>query len=175
MWNVVTLDGFFEGRTKWDLSFHETVWGAQLERFSIEQMNGADLIMYGRVTYEGMAAHWTNATGAVAAIINAIPKVVFSRTLERADWNNTRLMRDAAEDVARLKQQPGRDILVFGSADLCASLMERDLIDEYRLCVAPVLLGQGTPLFRTRTQHDLRLAETRALETGGVLAFYRRK
>lgn len=174
MWNVLTLDGCFEGETKWDLSFHETVWGDELERFSIDQLNGADVILFGRVTYEGMAAHWTNATGAVADLMNAIPKIAFSRTLERVDWNNTRLLRDAVADVRRLKQEPGRDILVFGSGDLCASLIEHDLIDEFRLCYAPVVLGAGTPLFRTEQPRQLRLTETRPLKTGGVMAFYRR-
>jgi dihydrofolate reductase len=174
MWNVVTLDGFFEGATKWDLSFHELVWGAELERFSIEQLNGADAVLYGRVTYEGMADYWSSAKGEVAGILNAMPKVVFSHTLERADWNNTRVVRDAVAEVERLKQEPGREILIFGSADLCASLMAHDLIDEFRLCVAPVLLGQGTPLFRADAAKKLQLVDTRALATGGVMVTYRR-
>lgn len=175
MWNVVTLDGLFEGATKWDLAFHDTVWGDELHRFSIEQLGGADMILYGRVTYEGMAAYWSNAEGTVAEILNRIPKIVFSRTLERADWNNTRLVRDAVPEVRRLKAENGGDILIFGSAELCASLMEHDLIDEFRLCIAPVLLGQGTPLFKGDGQQQLRLTQTRPLETGGVLTFYRRK
>ena len=174
MWNVVTLDGFFEGATKWDLSFHELVWGDELERFSIDQLNGADAILYGRVTYDGMAAYWSDANGAVADIINAIPKIVFSRTLERAGWNNTRVSRDAVEEVRRLRQESGREILVFGSADLCASLIEHGLIDEFRLCIAPVLLGQGTPLFRTDAEKKLRLTGSRALRSGGVMLTYRR-
>ena len=174
MWNVTTLDGFFEGPTKWDLGFHELVWGPELERFSIDQLNAADMILFGRVTYEGMAAYWANAEGTVAELMNAIPKVAFSRTLERADWNNTRLVRDAVPEVRRLKQEDGRNILVFGSADLCASLIEHDLIDELRLCIAPVVLGAGTPLFRAGTPRSLRLRETRPLDTGGVMVFYRR-
>ena len=177
MWNVVTLDGFFEGATKWDLGFHERVWGDELQRFSIEQLDGADVILFGRVTYEGMAAYWPNAKdeeGSITARMNAIPKVAFSRTLERADWNNTRVVRDAVAEARRLKAEAGRDILVFGSADLCASLIEHDLIDEFRLCIAPVLLGQGTPLFRTGAQRELRLTDARPLKSGGVMAFYRR-
>lgn len=174
MWNMITLDGFFEGATKWDLSFHELVWGDELERFSIEQLNGADVILFGRVTYDGMAAHWPNAKGTVAEIMNSMPKVAFSRTLERADWNNTRLERDAVAEVRRLKQEDGGDVLIFGSADLCASLMEHDLIDEFRLCVVPVLLGQGTPLFQGDAQKQLRFIDSRPLQTGGVVLSYRR-
>lgn len=174
MWNVVTLDGFFEGAAKWDLSFHDTVWGEELERFSIDQLGGADMILYGRVTYEGMAAYWMNAKGTVAEILNRIPKVVFSRTLDRADWNNTRLVRDAVPEVRELKNGSGGDILIFGSAELSASLMEQDLIDEFRICVAPVLLGVGTPLFKGDTQRKLNFVDSRPLRTGGVILTYRR-
>jgi dihydrofolate reductase len=84
MWNVMTLDGLFEGAKNWDLGFHQTVWGDELERFSIEQLETADRLIFGRVTYEGMAAYWQTATGEVADFMNRLPKVVFSRALERA-------------------------------------------------------------------------------------------
>jgi dihydrofolate reductase len=174
MWNMVTLDGFFEGREKWDLGFHEYVWGDELERFSIEQAREADLILFGRVTYEGMAAYWPAATGKVAEIMNSIPKIVFSKTLDRADWINTRLVAGSADDeVPGLKQQPGKDILVFGSAELCASLTEAGLIDEYRLCVVPVILGDGTPLFKGGSETPMELLEARPLRSGGVILRYR--
>ena len=106
MWNMVTLDGFFEGPKSWDLDWHEYVWGEELERFSLEQSESADMLLFGRVTYEGMAAYWSSAEGEIAEFMNKVPKVVFSRTLERADWNNTRLVKAGAEEeVAKLKQQ----------------------------------------------------------------------
>jgi dihydrofolate reductase len=96
--------------------------------------------VFGRVTYEGMASYWSTATGEVADFMNTVPKVVFSKTLARADWNNTRLVNgDAAEAVARLKQAPGKEILIFGSADLSATLMQHGLIDEYRLGLNPIV------------------------------------
>lgn len=174
MWNMVTLDGLFEGAQPWDLDFHNTGWGDDLQRFVNEQMSTADLLLFGRVTYEGMAQYWATATGETADHMNGIQKVVFSRTLTSADWTNARLVStDAAEEVTRLKQQPGKDILVFGSAELCASLSRAGLIDEYRLGLNPVVLGQGTPLFKPGTeQTKMRLLQARPLDTGCVLLFY---
>lgn len=174
MWNMVTLDGFFEGAHPWDLDFHEAGWGEELQRFSYEQMSKADLVLYGRVTYEGMANYWPGAKGETADRMNAIQKVVFSRTLTSANWANTRLVStDAAEEVARLKQEPGKDILVLGSADLCASLTRAGLIDEYRIGLNPIALGEGKPLFKPGTgPAKMRLLEARPLQTGCVLLFY---
>jgi dihydrofolate reductase len=105
MWNMVTLDGYFEGAKSWDIGWHELGWGEELERLSIEQTDAADTILFGRVTYEGMAGYWPSAKGEVADIMNAISKVVFSKTLARADWNNTRLVSgDAGREVLHLKQ-----------------------------------------------------------------------
>lgn len=174
MWNMVTLDGFFEGAQPWDIDFHSTGWGDELQRFSTEQMGAADLVLFGRRTYEGMAQYWSTAKGETAERMNDIQKVVFSRTLASADWANTRLVStDAAAEVARLKQEPGKDILVFGSGELCASLMRAGLIDEYRLGLNPIALGEGKPLFKPGTgPAKMRLLEARPLETGCVLLFY---
>ena len=88
MWNLVTLDGFFEGPKSWELDWHEYVWGEELEQFSIEQLKSADMLLFGRVTYQGMAGYWPSAKGEIADFMNDIQKVVFSRTLEKAEWNN---------------------------------------------------------------------------------------
>lgn len=176
MWNMITLDGCFEGARKWDLDFHEYVWGEELQQFSLEQLDTADALLFGRVTYEGMAAHWTKATGAIADFMNAVPKVVFSRTLATADWNNTTLVRnDAAAEVRKLKEAGGRNLYVFGSADLSATLMQHDLYDEYRLCVVPVVLGAGAPLFKPGIDRKrMTLRESRQLKSGGVILFLER-
>ena len=167
MWNLVTLDGFFEGPKSWDLSFHETVWGDELERISIDQLKSADCLLFGRTTYDGMAAYWTKATGTVADLMNGIQKVVFSRTLARADWHNTRLVAGSAEEeVARMKQEPGKDILIFGSANLSDSLSRRGLIDEYRLGLVPVVLGIGNPLFKAGNPMKLHLVQATPLASG---------
>lgn len=174
MWNMVTLDGFFEGPRSWDIDWHEYAWGEELERFSLEQSKAADLLLFGRVTYEGMAAHWSKAKGATADSMNSVAKVVFSRTLRRAEWSNTRLVStNAEEEVAKLKQQPGMDILIFGSANLSSTLMQRGLIDEYRLGISPVILGGGNPLFKAAPhQMKVKLLEARQLQSGCVILRY---
>ena len=94
MWNIITLDGYFEGEQNWDLSFHNMIWGKELEQLSTEQLNAADYLVFGRVTYEGMADYWSKAEasgpeGEIARLMNTIPKIVVSRTLKTAEWNNT--------------------------------------------------------------------------------------
>ena len=173
MWNLITLDGYFEGVKTWDLPWHR-VWGEELERFSLDQLQSADMLVFGRVTYEGMAAHWQTAKGAVADYMNRLRKVVCSRTLQSASWNNTILVRDnAAEEVARLKQQGDGNMFVFGSADLSKSLMNERLFDEYRIGIAPVIHGSGRLLFNEGlAPHDFRLVEARPLATGCVILRY---
>jgi dihydrofolate reductase len=174
MWNVITLDGYFEGNQNWDLSFHNLVWGQELERLSIEQLNSADYLVFGRVTYEGMAAHWTKAEGEIAGLMNKIPKIVFSRTLKTADWNNTTLIRDnASAEIQKLKNEGGKDMYVFGSAALSETFVNNDMFDEYRICVAPVILGSGRPLFgQDIPSRHLTLVSAQQLSTGGVVLKY---
>jgi dihydrofolate reductase len=174
MWNLVSLDGFFEGAKSWDLGWHDSVWGEELERLSIDQLKSADMLLFGRATYEGMASNWPSAKGEVADLMNQIRKVVFSRTLEKASWNNTRLVKgNAEEEVAKLKKQPGKDLFIFGSANLSTTLIRHRLIDEYRLGLAPIVLGRGTPLFKTSPETmKLKLLEAKPLKSGGVILRY---
>lgn len=175
VWNVMSLDGFFEGPNPWDLGFHSSVWGDELEAFSIEQLDAMGLLLFGRKTYEGMADYWQKEEpGPVAERMNAIPKAVASTTLKSADWNNTRLLSgDAVAAVRALKAEEGGDIFVFGSADLLAGLLSAGLVDEYRICLAPGVLGAGNPLFKPAGGSlSLSLLEARPLQTGGVLLRY---
>lgn len=179
MWNVITLDGYFEGTQNWDLSFHQTVWGQELEKLSIEQLKSAGCLVFGRVTYEGMAAYWTTAqTGTaeqeVAKLMNSLPKLVFSRTLKSAEWNNTTIISEnASHEIQKLKQEGGKDMYVFGSSNLSETFIQNNLFDEYRLCVAPVILGSGRPLFKQGiASKTLSLVSTQQLSTGGVVLKY---
>ena len=174
MWNVITLDGYFEGNQNWDLSFHKVVWGQELEQLSIEQLNSADYLIFGRVTYEGMAAHWTKAEGEIADLMNKIPKLVFSKTLKSVDWNNSTLIKESASaEIAKLKTQGSRDMYVFGSANLSETFINDNLFDEYRIGIAPVILGSGRPLFRQGiSPKNLSLVSTQQLLTGGVVLKY---
>jgi len=174
MWNLVSLDGFFEGAKNWDLGWHETAWGEELERLSVQQLRSADRLLFGRVTYEGMAAYWLTAEGEVAELMNSIPKVVFSRTLKRAEWSNTSLVNgDVVAEVSRLKAAGDKNTFVFGSGDLSATLTRHGLFDEYRLAVAPVILGSGKTLFgRGLSELKLKLLEARPLSSGAVILRY---
>lgn len=110
----------------------------------------------------------------VADKMNSLPKVVFSRKLEKADWNNTRLVKtDVAGEIAKLKQQSGKDLFLFGSADLAATLIKLGLIDEYRIILNPLVLGKGSPLFKGIDQpFILKLIKTRTFQNGNILLYY---
>lgn len=174
MWNLISLDGYFEGVKNWDLPWHERVWDKELERFSLDQLQSADMLVFGRVTYEGMAAYWKTAKGAVAEYMNSLPKVVCSRTLQSAHWNNTLLVKDnVAGEVARLKQQGDGNMFVFGSADLSKVLITAKLFDEYRIGIAPVIHGDGRLLFNDGLPpQGLQFLEARPLSTGCVILRY---
>ena len=174
--NMVTLDGFFEGPNQ-DISWHHV--DDEFNQFAIEQLGKVDTILFGRVTYELMASYWptlaaTTDDPIVADLMNRVPKIVFSRTLQKAEWNNTRLIKDQiAEEIATLKQQPGKDIAVFGSANLLSSLIQMGLVDEHRIIVNPVVLGKGSPLFQgIAEQLELKLTSTRIFGSGNVLLAY---
>jgi dihydrofolate reductase len=179
MWNVITIDGYFEGNQNWDLSFHQSVWGPELEKLSLEQLQSADYLVFGRVTYEGMAAYWTGAEAEtseqeVAKLMNSIPKLVFSKTLKSAEWNNTTIISEnASDEILKLKEQGGKDMYVFGSANLSETFINDHLFDEYRIGIAPVILGNGRPLFKQGiAANNLSLISTQQLATGGVVLKY---
>ena len=177
LFNMMTLDGLFEGPTKWDLSWH--IVDAEFNQFAIEQLDSTGIILFGRVTYEGMASYWSseNATKddpIVAGKMNSIPKIVFSKTLARAEWHNTKLVKeDAGKEIDNLKRQGGKDIAIFGSASLASGLIKEGLIDEFRIILNPVVLGKGRPLFgNIETKTNLRLERMKSFKSGNVLLYY---
>ncbi|NJD58998.1 MAG: dihydrofolate reductase, partial [Anaerolineae bacterium] len=171
MFNLITLDGYFEGMNKWDIAWHSV--DDEFNQFSIEQLDTASGLIFGRVTYEGMASYWPtpaaiNDDPTVAAKMNSIPKYVFSRTLEKADWSNTQLIKgDAVDELRKLKQRSNKDLFIFGSANLSATFTNHRLIDEYRLMVNPVILGTGGALFQVNGK-DLKfnLLNTKVFKNG---------
>jgi dihydrofolate reductase len=174
--NMVSLDGFFEGPNQ-DISWHNV--DDEFNQFAIEQTSTVDTILFGRRTYDGMASYWPTDAAIkddpiVAGLMNSLPKIVFSRTLQKADWNNTRLIKDnIAEEILKLKGQPGKEIAVFGSADLLSTLIQLDLIDEHRIIVNPVVLGSGTPLFKNMKHRlNLKLMRSRTFDSGNLLLYY---
>lgn len=175
MWNIITLDGYFEGEKSWELPFHETIWNSEMERFCLDQLSSTSYILFGRITYEGMAAYWKSAEGEIADFMNSLPKIVCSRTLDTADWNNSSLIKDnLAKEIAKLKSSSNKDIFVFGSADLCESLIQENLFDEYRIGIAPVIAGKGRRLFTNGLpEKKLSLVSTQPFLTGGVILTYK--
>jgi dihydrofolate reductase len=176
----VSLDGVIEDpggsgeldRGGWSFQFDRGIEGNQ---FKFDELASADALLLGRLTYEGFASAWPQMeeqTGEYGAWMNGYPKYVVSTTLEGPlEWNNSTLIEgDLAEEVSRLKQQEGKDILVFGSGQLARTLMEQDLIDEYRLMVFPVVVGKGKRLFgETQELKALELVSTRQVGPDGVL------
>lgn len=145
--------------------------------FMVESITSTDAFLLGRKTYEIFAAHWplvTDENDPIATSLNSKPKYVASRTLDKADWNNSTLLNgDAAEAVAELKRQPGGDLQVQGSGELAQTLMRHDLVDEYRLLVYPVVLGKGKRLFREgNVPAALRLVDTKTTGTGVAIHTY---
>jgi dihydrofolate reductase len=175
MWNIITLDGYFEGEKNWDLSFHDIVWGPEMESFCLEQLNATSHLVFGRVTYEGMAAYWQTAKGEIADFMNNLPKIVCSRTLNSADWNNSIVIKEnVANEISTLKAKSDKDMYVFGSANLSEILIKEDLIDEYRIAIAPVIAGKGRSLFpKGLPEMKLSLISSKPLMTGGVILTYR--
>lgn len=173
MWNVITLDGYFQGVEPWDLNFHTSVYGDELEQFSIEQLDSAEAVIYGSVTYAGMASYWKNETGPVADRVNSMKKYVCSGTMESADWSNTEILRDAVAEITALKNSGEGNLYVFGSGKLCNSLIKAGLFDEYRLCIAPMILGNGRQLFEEcLPMENLELTSNETLKTGDVMVRY---
>lgn len=174
VWTLVTLDGFFEGERKWDLDFHNRAWGPELEKLSIDFGNAAGLLVFGRVTYQGMKDYWTTTEGqgAVKTYMNALPKLIASRTITTSDWNNAEMTADIVGEIARRKQALDKTIYIFGSADLTDSLLKAGLVDEVMLAIVPVQLGKGTPFFKDGARRDFDLLEAKPLSNGAILVRY---
>lgn len=168
----VTLDGVMEAPGKWSFQF----WNEEAAKFKFDELFAADALLLGRVTYQGFAAAWPSATdeAGFADRMNSIPKYVVSTTLGELEWNNSMLIKaNIVEEVSRLKQQPGQDILLSGSADLIHTLMQHDLIDEYRLMLHPIVLGSGKRLFRDAGDTKvLKLVETKTFSSGIIVLTY---
>jgi dihydrofolate reductase len=174
---VVTLDGYYEGPNG---EFDWPNVDDQFNEFAISQLNDIDTLVFGRVTYEGMASYWPTPAAvegdpAVADRMNSIPKIVFSATLDTTDWENTTLIKgNVADAITELKQQPGKALAIFGSPHLTVSLLEQGLVDELRVMVHPILLGAGKSLFAGLNHRvPVTLETTTAFSSGNVLLSYR--
>ena len=175
----VTLDGFFTGPGGDFRWAHAGSDDAEYQAFVAGNASGGGVLVFGRVTYEIMAGWWPTPAAAqsdpvVARQMNALPKLVFSRTLAQASWQNTTLVSgDAADEMRKLKAGSGPDMVILGSGRIVAALAREGLIDEYQLVVNPVVLGRGRTLFEgVERPLSLALAESRAFRNGKVFLRY---
>ncbi len=175
MMDMVSLDGYFKGPGE---GFDALDWcradDGEWDDYSIETVGAADTLLFGRETYLGFQDYWPSQPGELARMLTEIEKIVFSTTLDSVDWNGARIVRtDAADEVARLKALPGKEMVVYGSADFSATLIRAGLVDEYRLAYTPVVLGAGIPLFTPgQPRLNLELAGTRTFASGVVVLTY---
>ena len=175
----VSLDGVMEAPGGGE-DFEHAGWtfeiarGDEGDKFKLDETLDTEALLLGRKTYEGFAAAWPGREGEFADKFNNMPKYVVSSTLDKAEWNNSTLLHgDVVEEVAKLRQQPGGDIVVHGSAQLVQTLLEHDLVDELRLMVFPVVLGSGKRLFgATSDKKRLRLADSKLVGEGVEILVY---
>jgi dihydrofolate reductase len=177
----VSLDGVVEDPSSWTFRFS----GEEQQKYKPDELAAADVLLLGRVTYEEFAAAWPKMMeqyegpgraelGDYADMMNGYPKFVVSTTLREAEWNNSTVITgNVADEVSRLKQQPGKDILVFGSTELVNALVRHGLVDEFRLMVFPIVLGGGKRLFDDAgEQRALSLVDTKTFGTNVVILTY---
>ena len=173
----VTLDGFMAG-PQGELDWNEPYYDEEMGSYIRQQFEDVDTIFLGRVTYQLFAGYWPTQgvkdDPVFAEKMNSMPKIVFSRTLSHVEWSNSRLVKEnIPEEIARLKAQPGKDIVIDGSAGLIHSLTNLGLIDEYRLRVHPLVLGNGLPLFKdVKEKINLKLVKAQPFRSGVVILHY---
>ncbi|WP_221567773.1 dihydrofolate reductase family protein [Alkalihalobacillus sp. TS-13] len=169
----VSLDGFITAPNG-EMDWASTKFNDEMEEISFDQHHKADTMLLGRKTYQEFAELWPSATGKTADEINQTQKVVFSETLQKVKWNNSRLVKgNTGEEVWKLKQQPGKDILIIGSASIVQALTNENLIDEYRIWVFPIIMGSGKPLFKNiKDITNLKLVDTKVYNDTGVVILY---
>ncbi|SEW37037.1 dihydrofolate reductase family protein [Chitinophaga arvensicola] len=173
----ITLDGIFdaESMAQWFMPYDSPA----RQELIRDGILSCDAILFGRKTYQMLAPYWSqlkNNEMGIADKLNSVPKYVVSATLEKADWENTTIIReDVINTIRQLKEQPGKEIQVEGSGELVQSLIAADLIDEYQLLVHPVVMGKGKRLFKEGDHlRGLKLAHTKTLDNGVVVLTYQR-
>jgi dihydrofolate reductase len=169
--NIASLDGFFAGPQKEIDWFHVD---AEFEEYSRQMLENAGALLFGAATYQLMADYWPSSKDVIAAKMNSLEKFVVSSTLKGVDWSNSHLLKeDIQEEVTKLKSVPGEDLVVLGSARLASFLLQKNLVDEYRVIVQPIILGAGSPLFPNVVQRlPMKLTNTKVFNSGGVLLSY---
>jgi dihydrofolate reductase len=166
---LVSLDGAFRDPHTWATEYFD----AEAEAYALELLSAADAMLMGRHTYEFFAAAFPHRTGEYGNRVNSIPKYVFSNTLTKAEWSNSSIVKgDAVTEAARLKQQAGKDLVIYGHGLLSESLLQRNLLDELKLWIHPLLMGRSELRLREGKETRLKVVATRTLKTGVIVATY---
>jgi len=169
----VSLDGYIEGHDR-EIDWH--IVDDEFNAYAVEMLEASDVLIMGRRTYELMAGYWPTAADddPVKELINSTPKLVFSKTLKKVEWQNSRLAADSiADEVARLKKVPGDGVLPVGGSDLAASFLEQGLMDELHIILTPILLGGGKTVFDgIKKRYALKLLSTKKFKSGNVVLIY---
>jgi dihydrofolate reductase len=176
----ISLDGVMEDPGG-DSSFKHAGWTFEIEQgqegadFKLQETRDSEALLLGRVTYQGFAKAWPSIEGEFGDKFNNMPKYVISSTLEKAEWKNSTVLKgDVVKEVSKLRQKPGGDIVVHGSAQLVQTLLEHDLVDELRLMVFPVVLGSGKRLFgNTSDKKPMELVDSKKVGSGVTILTYR--
>ena len=165
----MSLDGVME-EPAWTFTY----WNEEIAKFKGEESSASDALLLGRVTYQGFAAAWPQSKDEGANYFNSVRKYVISETLEEPlEWHNSTLIKvNIVEEITNVKQQDGQDIAVHGSATLVQTLMQHDLVDQYRLLVYPVVVGKGKRLFEEGIPATLKLLESQSFSSGVVALIY---
>ena len=180
----LTLDGSFEGPNK-ELDWH--VWDDEMEEYMSDLLNNVDTILLGRVAYQLLAEYWPTAIPKttmprnpgeehpfIFEKMNTLSKIILSKTLDKVEWKNSTLIKENVKaEILRLKHQPGKDLVLFGGANIASTLLRLGLIDEYRIILNPVILSSGNPFFKDiRDKLSLKLLGTKVFDCGNVLLYY---
>jgi dihydrofolate reductase len=165
----VSLDGVITSPENWVARY----WDDEFDKYAHDLLLAADALLLGRETYEGFVQSWSTRTGVYAERINSLPKFVASKTLsEPLEWNATLIQGDVGEEVARLKDQPGENILKFGTGELDRTLIEQNLVDKFHLWMHPVAVGGGQRIFDGFDTTHMTLVETTRFDSGVVVLVY---
>ena len=174
--NFVSLDGYIAGPNG-ELDWHMV--NKEFLDYAEDMLNSVDTILFGRVTYEMMADYWTKPEvkvndPVIAGKMNGLPKIVFSKTLNKVDWENTTLVKDnIKETILKLKQQPGKDIVILGSGTIVSAFTQMGIIDEYRIIINPVILGAGKTQFsESLDKKILKLTDVQRFSSGVIILYY---
>lgn len=176
--NLVSLDGSISGPNG-EIDWFVNIADKEFENYSVSLINSIDTMLFGRITYQLMESYWPNATTAtddqrIIDAMNNYQKIVFSKTLNKVDWKNSRLVKgNLIDEVIQLKKQSGKDMVIYGSGSIVSILAQKNLIDDYRIFVSPIVLGNGKPLLSNiKEKINLKLLEMRKFNSGLVLLHY---